>query len=332
MQDLILNSELSSKLLLANYEVCQSNNIEEIINTGKIILCDNDLKINKSNTNLDANFFYRKLGGVGIGRIKYGCDVTINPSVFEDFYLIQIPLSGQEEIDLDGKKIISNPEVISIINSDVKSLINHHENTDKLVVRIDRKLIEKNCQQIINKSLIKSIQFNSQMPAESQAGRQWLRTLNWINHLIADDDQLSPLILSQIENSFSNLLLNYQDSTYFSEIHKEPYSIAPAFVRRVESYIYDNAHKPITINDLAEYAGVSSRSLFNGFKKYRNNTPMRYLKDVRLEFAYEELKKSNLGEETVTNIAYKWGFNHLGYFSSDYKKRFLETPYETLSK
>lgn len=59
---------------------------------------------------------------------------------------------------------------------------------------------------------------------------------------------------------------------------------------------------------------------------------MRFLKEVRLQFAYEDLKKASLGSEKVTTIAFKWGFTHLGYFSTDYKNRFGETPYETLSR
>lgn len=331
MQDLIGNSKMSSELLLANYEVCHSKNIDEIIDSGKEILCDNNLKINKSN-NLDAHMFYRKIGGVGIGRIKYGCDVIIEPCIFENFYLIQIPLSGHEEIYLDSQRIVSNPKAISIINPDVKPIITHYSNTDKIIIRIDRRLIEKNCQNIISKSLTKIVKFDPIMPVEGISGRQWLRMLSWTNDLILDDEKISPLITTQIENNFSNILLNYQPSTYFSEIHKEPYSIAPAFVRKVEAFIEDNAHKAITINDLAAHAGVSTRSLFTGFKKYRNTTPMRYLKDIRLEFAYEDLKRASIGKDSVTNIAYKWGFNHLGYFSNDYKNRFGETPYETLSK
>ncbi|MGK7938928.1 MAG: helix-turn-helix domain-containing protein [Crocosphaera sp.] len=33
---------------------------------------------------------------------------------------------------------------------------------------------------------------------------------------------------------------------------------------------------------------------------------------------------------TVKNIAYNWGFWHLGHFSVDYKKMFGETPAQTL--
>jgi len=56
------------------------------------------------------------------------------------------------------------------------------------------------------------------------------------------------------------------------------------------------------------------------------------VKEVQLQCAYEDLKKASLGSDKVTTIAFKWGFTHLGYFSTDYKHRFGETPYETLSR
>lgn len=35
---------------------------------------------------------------------------------------------------------------------------------------------------------------------------------------------------------------------------------------------------------------------------------------------------------SVTSIALDWGFDHLGRFAASYKKRFGETPRETLKR
>jgi AraC-like DNA-binding protein len=34
----------------------------------------------------------------------------------------------------------------------------------------------------------------------------------------------------------------------------------------------------------------------------------------------------------VTAVAFRWGFSHLGHFTTDYKRRFGETPSETLMR
>jgi|SRR5690554_197481 len=332
LQKSSFNTAMAPELVLSNYEVCSSSNIEEIRSSGTKMLCANDLSVENVGSALNARFFYRKIGHIGVGRMSYGGEITIQPAVFEDFFLIQMPFCGFEKITLGKDKILCSPQEIGIINPYVKSVINHQPNTEKLVIRIDKKLVEKNCQQILNRTLNKNIEFEPTMSVSTNAGMQWLRMVSWIFNFISDEENLSPLMVAQIENNLANMLLEYQLNTYSREIHNDSVSIAPSFVKKVEYYIQDNAQKEISINDLAELAGVSARSLFTGFKKYRNTTPMRFLKEVRLQCAYEDLKKASLGSEKVTTIAFKWGFTHLGYFSTDYKNRFGETPYETLSR
>ena len=65
-------------------------------------------------------------------------------------------------------------------------------------------------------------------------------------------------------------------------------SIAPYFVRRVERFIEENARCAINLEDLAGVAGVSSRALQLGFRRFRNTTPMAYLRALRLELARSE--------------------------------------------
>ena len=79
-------------------------------------------------------------------------------------------------------------------------------------------------------------------------------------------------------------------------------------MKRIERYIDEHADEPITIVDLAEHAGVSSRSIFNGFRRFRNMSPMAYLKEVRMRRVNEELKRLTPAESTVTAVAYHWGF------------------------
>jgi AraC-like DNA-binding protein len=59
---------------------------------------------------------------------------------------------------------------------------------------------------------------------------------------------------------------------------------------------------------------------------------MLYLKEIRLRRVNEELRGLRSGSETVTAVAFRWGFSHLGHFTTDYKRRFGESPSETLAR
>ena len=86
-----------------------------------------------------------------------------------------------------------------------------------------------------------------------------------------------------------------------------------------------------TFGHIAEHVGASIRSLFAGFRKYRNISPMRHLKEVRLERAHHDL--AHTGEHnSVTEIALRWGFTHLGQFSASYQQRYGELPSATLKR
>ena len=108
-------------------------------------------------------------------------------------------------------------------------------------------------------------------------------------------------------------------------------SLAPYYVKRVEAYIADHAHLPITVVELARYAGVSKRALYSGFRNFRQSSPMLHLKEVRLQRAREDLLNAQQGER-VTTIAMRWGFNHLGNFTADYKRKYGEQPSHTLRR
>ena len=85
-----------------------------------------------------------------------------------------------------------------------------------------------------------------------------------------------------------------------------------------------HADQPLSIEQLAEHAGASVRTLFAGFRDFCDTTPMAYLRNLRLEQVHLELSRQQQGD-SVTDIAFKWGFAHLGRFAQEYKRRFGET-------
>jgi len=90
-------------------------------------------------------------------------------------------------------------------------------------------------------------------------------------------------------------------------------------------------HEPITTADLARVAGVSARTVQTAFRDHRGCSPKEFLKERRLELAHLTLLAARPGA-TVTAIAHDCGLQHLGQFSVDYRRRFGESPSETLRR
>jgi AraC-like DNA-binding protein len=69
-----------------------------------------------------------------------------------------------------------------------------------------------------------------------------------------------------------------------------------------------------------------------GFRRFRNTTPMGYLRVVRLELARTELIRGGQRALSVAAVANALEFAHLGRFARDYKARFGEPPSRTLRR
>ena len=319
---------------LEKFMVCRTQDLDEARQWGERLFCENRLWYQGRQTSVDTKIYYRNLGSMGLGRMSYGGSVIIDPGVFETFFLVMMPIRGQEVISFGDHQVYSTTSCAAILNAHNPYRIHHHKDTEKLIMRIDRTLVERTCQQHLGRTLTKPVVFKPDMLLDTRQTQSWMRVIGWLyDHLSRDEGSLPPLLVTQFEQAVVTTLLTCQPNNYSQELCADDVpSIAPAFVKKVERYIEEHAHEPITVADMAEHAGVSSRSLFFGFQRFRNTSPMRYLKEVRLRHVNRELQESTAGSATVTEIALRWGFSHLGHFTSDYKRRFGETPSKTLMR
>ena len=86
---------------------------------------------------------------------------------------------------------------------------------------------------------------------------------------------------------------------------------------------------PLTIARLADVAGVSERTLHDGFRRFRATTPMGRLTALRLAAARRRLLKAEPGM-TVGRVAAEVGFFQFGRFAGSYRNAFGELPSATL--
>jgi len=68
-----------------------------------------------------------------------------------------------------------------------------------------------------------------------------------------------------------------------------------------------------------------------GFRAQRGQGPMAFLRARRFDLARAQLLSAS-PRDTITNIAGNCGFEHLGRFSVEYRKRYGESPSQTLGR
>lgn len=324
--------------VLANSLLFRTSDLEEARDHVSRVFCSHRLRVVGERGQIDAEMYFRQIRGIGVGRILYGASVVIEPGQLNNFALVQMPISGAEVVEHGGETVNSTPDVASVLSPTLPLRMRHGADTEKLVVKIDRDALERHCRQHVGGELRKPVEFRPEMSLITPRSLSWMRLMSWLCNEVGQERSGentildSPLFSAQIEQMVITTLLLSQPHNYSERLENDRPSIAPHFVRKVEQLINDNAHEPLTIGYLAEHAGVSTRSLFAGFRKYRNMTPMFYLKEVRLHRVREALLQASPDSTTVTNVAMRWGFSHLGNFASDYKRAFDESPSTTLGR
>ncbi|QQD77222.1 AraC family transcriptional regulator [Curtobacterium sp. YC1] len=107
-------------------------------------------------------------------------------------------------------------------------------------------------------------------------------------------------------------------------------STRPSTVELAEAYLEEHCALALTLADVCDAVGVSPRTLQTAFVRTRGTSPMAYLQQVRLDRVHAALLAADRREASVSEIAVRWGFRHLGRFSGTYLQRFGEYPAQTL--
>lgn len=106
-----------------------------------------------------------------------------------------------------------------------------------------------------------------------------------------------------------------------------PRTAAAARFARAEGFLLEHAVEQITVEDVADAAGLSVRGLQEAFRRHHGITPTTYLRRIRLLLAREGLESGDA--RSVGDIARESGFAHLGRFAGSYRDEFGELPRET---
>jgi AraC-like DNA-binding protein len=163
--------------------------------------------------------------------------------------------------------------------------------------------------------------------------RAWLRLVRAFAEF-ADSELAarSPLAVGHFEQLLVDGLLDAQPHMLSDAVAGRGPAALPGAVRRAADFCVEHAHEPISVADMAMAARMSVRSLREGFRAHLATTPLAYLRRVRLDLARRDLLAIADGHApgTVTDVALRWGFAHLGRFTGHYRQTYGETPSQTL--
>jgi AraC-like DNA-binding protein len=326
-----LNSQTVAQLATPERLLFSSRSIAEVKESVGRVMKPHSLTVVDERHKLDAKMHFLQLGEVSLSRLTYGTSVEIQPGALEDFFLVQMPLSGHAAIDNGIETIDSSQELASVLSPDDEINMVWKPGVHQFMVRIPRTLVERTLVGVMGHQIDEPIQF--------ELGFNWKEKTEWsklipylVNYGIHADlvSQQNNLILSQLDQLVATCLLSCHKHNYSNRSSIKKTTVRPRHVRFVQDYIEAHLNESITSEQLAAIAGVSCRSLYSGFKNFVGTSPMQYLRDLRMGKIRAELLSGQA--QSVTGVALKWGFSHMGRFSAEYKARYGESPSDSLRK
>jgi AraC family ethanolamine operon transcriptional activator len=103
-------------------------------------------------------------------------------------------------------------------------------------------------------------------------------------------------------------------------------------VRQITDHLYADPNSVLEISDLCRLTGCSARTIAYACQTVLETSPMRYLRQLRLNRARILLRQADPEASSVSECAYSVGFTHLGRFSAEYRRLFGELPRQTLGR
>jgi AraC-like DNA-binding protein len=298
------------------------------------VLAENRLTHLPRQRPLDFRHREAKLGSIALNSLYWGAGVMVTAPIVPDFYLLQFTLAGECEVWQGTHHNVLPARSVAIINPGQGFTKAWMPKARQLMLRIDRRLVEREVRAWTGGDEDGGVEFEK-LPVNDVTK---IGTLVLYVRMICDDlrkevsDLRRPLVANRLASGLVALLLTSMPNNKQRAIEAASQPAAPFFVRRVEQFIEEHARDTIMLADLTGIGGVSTRALQTSFRRFRNTTPMAYLRTIRLELARTELMSAGRQGSSVAAVANAFGLGHLGRFARDYHMRFGELPSHTLHR
>jgi AraC-like DNA-binding protein len=177
------------------------------------------------------------------------------------------------------------------------------------------------------------VQLTGYEPVSAAAAGQWKAAYAYVRNQILGVPAAAaePLLVAAAEQLLlATALAAFPNNALADPTIEDRHDAHPATLRRAVAFIEENAHRPITAADIAAAANVTVRAVQLAFRRHLDTTPLAYLRRVRLEHAHQELLAAGPAIETVTAVAYRWGFPSTSRFAAEYRAAYGVLPSRTL--
>jgi AraC-like DNA-binding protein len=264
--------------------------------------------------------------------VQFGAAAVLRAE-WETAYAVKLPLRGHFEVEA-RHEVVSCAAQQGVVLSPTSEVATCSETgAARLSIALDRDAMVQHLAALLGTAPDAPLEFAASLNLKEGHGRSLARFARLaVTELKRPDTFLrEPTTARSFRDFVTTALLLHQPHNYSEQLRRLERPATPRDVKRAIDYIDANLDDAIGLPEIAAACGVPGRTLTNHFRHFRGTSPMRYLRTARHERVRDALSRAE-PEESVAEIAAKWGFTHMGRFSVDYRGRFDETPSATLRR
>ncbi|MHA6797561.1 AraC family transcriptional regulator (plasmid) [Pseudonocardia bannensis] len=273
------------------------------------------------------------VGPVVLGWLSYANEVEVRTGPLDSAYQVNAVLAGRLRTASGEEEVLAAPGTAALYRPDRDTVMHGwNEPCPMVAVKIPHTALEHELSEQLGRSVPGPIAFRTALDLRSDAGRQWSALLQTLADHVTDADALArhPMIAPHLARSLLAGLLIVADHPYRAELDAPVRAAHPPAVAQALTFIEESTEPVLTVADVAAHAGVGVRALQQGFRRTLGTSPTRYVREVRLRRAHQDLLAADPAVTGVAEIALRWGFAHLGRFAERYRQAYGVPPSDTL--
>lgn len=273
-----------------------------------------------------ASLSHRTFGKLDLCRISYGGSVHVSSPALETIYHLQLLQRGHCLWKGNGQEHYFTPGELLLINPDDPVDLTYSDDCEKLIVKLPASVLQTACSENHWQAPSSGVRFTN-----NRYNLQQLEGFDSLLGLICQEAEAEQSV-PQIQEQYSRIIAGKLLCMLANNVRREPLGDSCPSFGRISDYIDEHLKKDISVEQLAELANMSLRSLYMLFERKVGTTPKSYIRRRKLEQIHGRLSDPSAKVRNITEIAMDYGFLHLGRFSESYKSTFGELPSDTLRR
>ncbi|GAA2303469.1 AraC family transcriptional regulator [Streptomyces kunmingensis] len=311
----------------------RTGDVEQAMEAIKGAFYTNRLDVLAAPERFGAAFEVLDLGGITVGDLTCGADVRVRCGELGSYH-VNIPLGGPMSWHQSSRpELITAPGRAALFQPVGSTIVDRWAGDSRIIaLKVERELLERRLEELTGRAPRAPVVLGPDLDLTGGRGKAWAGLVSVLVDDLYETTRLleHPLVSAPLRDAVLNGLLLAADHRYRDVLDEPSPRLRPAPVKRAMDAMRERPEHPFTTTELAAEARVGVRRLQETFARYVGMPPMTYLRTVRLERVHLELRAADPRTTTVSEVAFRWGFGHLGRFAEQYRAKYGCAPSHTL--